>query len=92
MALADLDAKMRRQFNIPENVRGAIVVEVEDGSAAAEAGLKPGDVILEINKQPVKSSEDAVRLTERPKDKTTLLRIWSQGGSRFLVVDENHAG
>ncbi len=92
VAVADLDGKLRRQFNIPENVRGAIVVEVEDGSAAAEAGLKPGDVILEINKQPVKSSEDAVRLTEHPKDKTTLLRIWSQGGSRFLVVDENHAG
>ena len=92
VAVADLDAKLRRKFNIPENVRGAIVAEVEDGSAAAEAGLKAGDVILEINKQPVKGSEDAVRLTERPKDKTTLLRIWSQGGSRFLVVDESHAG
>jgi len=92
VAVADVDAKLRRQFNIPENVRGAVVVDVEAGSAAAEAGLKPGDVILEINKQPVKDSEDAVRLTERPKDKTTLLRIWSEGRKRFLVVDESNAG
>jgi serine protease Do len=92
VAVADLDAQARRQFNIPENVRGAIVKDVEQGSAAAEAGLQPGDVILEINKQPVKGAEDAVRLTENPKDKTTLLRLWRQGGSRFLVVDESKAG
>ena len=92
VAVADLDTQSRRQFNIPETVRGAIVKDVEEGSAAAEAGLRPGDVILEINKQPVKGAEDAVRLTENPKDKTTLLRLWREGGSRFLVVDESKAG
>ena len=92
VAVADLDAPSRRQFNIPDTVRGAIVKDVEEGSAAAEAGLQTGDVILEINKQPVKAAEDAVRLTENPKDKTTLLRLWRQGGSRFLVVDESKAG
>ena len=92
VAVADLDAQSRRQFNIPDTVRGAIVKDVEPGSAAAEAGLEPGDVILEINKQPVKGAEDAVRLTENPKDKTTLLRLWRQGSSRFLVVDESNAG
>ncbi len=92
VAVADLDAQSRRQFNIPDTVRGAIVKDVEEGSAAAEAGLRPGDVILEINKQPVKGAEDAVRLTENPKDKTTLLRLWREGGSRFLVVDESKAG
>jgi len=92
VAVGDLDPASRRQFRIPENVRGAIVMDVEGGSAAAEAGLQPGDVILEINKQPVKGAEDAVRLTANPKDKTTLLRLWRQGGSRFLVVDESNAG
>ena len=79
VAVADLDAKLRRKFNIPENIRGAAVIEVEDGSTAAEAGLKPGDIILEINKQPVKSSEDAVRLTGHPKD-IAIMAAWGLAG------------
>jgi hypothetical protein len=31
-------------------------------------------------------------MTEKGADKTTLLRIWRDGGSRYLVVDENNAG
>jgi serine protease Do len=92
VAVADLDPQTRRQFKIPDTVRGVIVKDVEPGSAAAESGLQPGDVILEINKHPVKDAEDAVRLTASPKDKSTLLRLWRQGGSRFLVVDESNAG
>jgi len=92
VGVADLDEKARQQFEIPETVKGAVVTEVEPDSAAAEAGLKPGDVIQEINRKPVKSSEEAVHLTESAKDKTTLLRIWRGGGSHFVVVDESKAG
>ena len=92
VAVSDLDAQTRRQFNIPNNIHGAIVTDVDDNSSARESGLKPGDVILEINRKPVKSAEDAVKLTENPKDKTTLLRVWSNGGSRYVVVDESNAG
>jgi len=92
VAVADLDSQARRQFNIPNTVQGAVVTDVDENAAAREAGLKPGDVILEINRHPVKGAEDAVKLTENPKDKTTLLRIWSNGGSRYVVVDESNAG
>ena len=92
IAVSDLDAQTRREFSIPNGVQGAIVTEVDGNSVAREAGLKPGDVIVEINRQPVKTAEDAVKLTESPKDKTTLLRIWSNGGSRYVVVDETNAG
>ncbi len=92
VAVADLDAQTRRERNIPNNVQGALVTEVDGNSAAREAGLQPGDVVIEINRQPVKSAGDAVKLTENPKDKTTLLRIWSKGRSRYLVVDESNAG
>ena len=92
VAVVDLDAQTRRQLNIPGNVQGVVVTEVQDNSAASEAGLKPGDVVIEINRQPVKSAEEAVKLTENPKDRTTLLRIWSKGASRYIVVDESNAG
>jgi serine protease Do len=92
VGVADLDNNARRQFEVPETVKGAVVTQVEPDSAAAEAGLKPGDVIQEINRKPVKSAEEAVQMTEAATDKTTLLRIWRAGGSHFMVVDESKAG
>jgi serine protease Do len=92
VGVADLNENARQQFEVPETVKGAVVTEVKPDSAAAEAGLKPGDVIQEINRKPVKDAEEAVRLTENASDKTTLLRVWRDGGSRFVVVDENKAG
>ena len=53
------------------------------------AGLREGDVIQEINRKPVTSADEAVRMTENLQDKTTLLRVWSKGGSRYVVVDES---
>jgi serine protease Do len=92
VGVADLDQNVRQQYEVPETVNGAVVTEVKPDSAAAEAGLKPGDIIQEINRKPVKNADEAVRLTEKPGDKTTLLRIWREGGSRFVVVDESKAG
>ena len=88
----DLDSQTRSQINAPTNVKGAVVADVSPDSAAYEAGLRRGDVIEEINRKPVASAEDAVKLTENVKDKKILLRVWGQGGSRFVVVDESKAG
>ena len=40
----------------------------------------------------VGTAEEAVKMTETPKDKVTLLRIWSNGGSHYVVVDESKVG
>src|SRR5258706_403027 len=65
--VADLDPRARNQFNIPNSIHGALVTNVEQDSNAAEAGLRPGDVIVEINRQAVQGSEDAVGLGEKAK-------------------------
>ena len=88
VGVGDLDPQMRREFDIPSKVQGVLVTEVEPSSKAAEAGLQPGDVIQEINQQTVRTADDAIRMTENPESKKTLLRIWSRGGTRYLVVDE----
>ncbi len=91
--VADLDAQGRRQFRIPESVKGALVVTVDPDSNSAEAGLQAGDVITQIDRKPVQNAEEAVALSEKATGDTILLRVWSrsqeggQGGTRYLVVE-----
>jgi serine protease Do len=93
VTVSDLDPNTRQQFQVPASMKGGVVItDVEPDSAAAEAGLRPGDVILEINRQTVKSADQAVQLSENSKDNRTLLRVWRDGGSRFVVVDETKQG
>jgi len=92
VTLSGLSGHLRQQLRIPAEVQGAVVVDVSPYSAAAEAGLKAGDVIESINRAEVKNAEDASRLTQSSKAKRTLLRAWSNGGSHFIVVDESHSG
>jgi serine protease Do len=93
VTVGDIDPNVRRQMNLPAKVGGALVMQVDEDSSAAEAGLRVGDVIEEINREPVKNAEDAVRLTENLKDKVILLRVYSSnngsGASHYIVVDES---
>jgi serine protease Do len=92
VGVTDLDNRARQQFNVPAAVRGAVITEVDPNSAAAEAGLRPGDVIQEINRKPVRNAEEAIAMTERNGNKRSLVRVWRDGGSRYVVVDESKAG
>ena len=89
VGVADVDPQLRNEYNLPKTVTGAVITQVDPSSASADAGLKPGDVIEEINHHPVKGADDAVNLTSNPSDKRTLLRIWANGGSHYVVVDES---
>ena len=90
VGVGDLNGQLRQQFNIPEDVKGAVITEVAPDSASAQAGLKAGDVIMEINHHSVANAEDAVRFTGPGSRKETLLRIWTKDGSHFVVVDESN--
>lgn len=85
MQVQSLTANLRQQFDIPREVRGVVVTEVEPGSVAAEAGVQPGDVIQEVNRQAVGNPADFRKLLRDQKG-SILLQVWSQGGSRFVVL------
>jgi serine protease Do len=93
VTVGDIDSNVRQQFDVPRDLKGAVVTDVDPDSASYAAGLRPGDVVLEIDRKPVTNAEEAVKLSENIKNKSSiLLRVWSKGGSHYLVVDESKVG
>jgi serine protease Do len=88
VGIGDLDAAVRQQFQIPRNVEGVVVTSVEPESAAYKEGLRPGDVIQEINRKPVTSAEEAIEICEKAKAPVTLVHIWRQGTHAYIAVNE----
>jgi serine protease Do len=73
--------------------RGGVLVRgVQDGSPAATAGLRPGDVITEINRAPVKNADDVKQaMDKRAKDKPALFLVHRNGAAVYIAVDSNTA-
>jgi serine protease Do len=86
--VSDIDAEARRQFNIGAGIRGALVTNVDEDSNAAEADLRAGDVIQEINHQPVRNADDAVELSKKAMGDRVLLRV-ARGRSSFYLTVNN---
>ena len=89
--VTDLDAQARHETGVPNRVRGALVTKVDPDSNAADADLRAGDVVIEINREPVRTADEAVALSEKAKGDRILLRVWrgsdEGGGMLFLSVD-----
>src|SRR5439155_509037 len=88
VTVGDIDSAARSQFNIPDRVKGALITDVDADSASYEAGLRPGDVIQEIDHKRVTNAAEAVEVSKHVKTKQVLVRFWSRGGSDYVVVDE----
>ncbi len=61
MGLENLNADLRDQLQLPSDVKGVVVTNVQPGSPADNAGISRGDVILEVNRHQVQSAEDVKR-------------------------------
>jgi serine protease Do len=86
MSVEELTPELAKNLNVAEK-SGIVVVQVEDDSPAAVAGMKPGDVIMEIDQSPVKNLEDFNRKIERyKKGDTILFLVKRRGATVFLTL------
>jgi serine protease Do len=87
LAVSELTPDVRQQMHIPSQVNGVAVESVRPASPAEDAGLAPGDVILEVDRKPVTSAQQFVdQAHATPAGKDLLLLVWSQGGASYRVV------
>ena len=79
VGVMDIDADRAKTLKLRE-IRGAEVTRVDDGTPAAKAGIKVGDVILEYNGQPVQGKEELQRLVrETPPGHQAKIALWRNG-------------
>jgi serine protease Do len=85
VSVENLDTESARQLGLPASSQGVVVTNVSPNSRAAEAGLRRGDVIQEVNRKPVKNTSDLERAAGASKEETLLL-INRHGSTMYLAV------
>ena len=88
LRVAPLDAPARRKYEIPREVRtGVVVIGVSRGGVADGIGLQPGDVVLQVNRTPVRSAKQLDDAYRAARGKVALL-IYRDGGTHYVLVSK----
>ena len=85
--LVSLTENIRIRQNIPEDVYGLLIVNVEQNSEAERKGIRPGDILQEINQTPVNKINDLKQIIKKSLNKKgVLLLINRQGNIIFTAL------
>jgi S1-C subfamily serine protease len=86
ISVQPLTPEVASRLGLRADTQGVVVAEVDPSGPAAEAGLKSGDVIMELNRQPVKSAADLKSGLDRQGSGPVVLLVSRGGRSLFLSV------
>ena len=86
--LDPISDSLRQQLNLPDSFNGLVVGTIEQSSNAYRRGLRQGDLVLEVNRQAVSSTEDVQKAigSAKPGD-AILLNIIRDGQTRILAFE-----
>jgi serine protease Do len=89
MTLSSMTDDLRKRFEVREGVAGVVVTKVETDSAAAEKGIRPGDIIVEVGQEEVSSPDevvDKVTAVQESKRKSVLILLQRAEDLRFVAL------
>jgi Do/DeqQ family serine protease len=86
ISVAPLTPETAAQLRLPRTTKGIVVEQVDPDGRAADAGIREGDVIEEVNRQPVTTVEELRTAVRASGDKPTLLLVNRQGAEVFVPV------
>jgi serine protease Do len=87
LTVEDLTPQLARRAGVDATTKGAVVIDVATDSAASNAGIEPGDVVVEVGRQPVNSAADYQKAVRNlKKGDTTIVRVKRGQGAQFVTV------
>jgi serine protease Do len=87
LTLGNLTAERARRMGVPSGTTGALITDVDPNGSAARAGLRPGDIVLQVNRKPVESAAEAVRALQAVRTGgTAFLLVWRNNQEIFVTV------
>jgi serine protease Do len=87
MEVGPITPDVARELELPRNRGGAVVLDVERNSAAFNAGIRPNDVIVEVNQQEVSNPSQVQRELQRATPgQPVFLLIWRDGETNFITL------
>ncbi len=93
--LSPLTSELRQRAGVPKSVKGVVVTGIEDSSPLAEIGIQPGDVIVQVNQQPVTTphqAETKLKEAQSGANKNLLLLINRHGTNQYLALSMSKGG
>jgi serine protease Do len=87
LGLQTLTPEIAGSLGMPANTKGAVITDVEAGSPADKAGLKEGEVVVEVDRKAVASVEEAVSAMKAQRNGGHLIRVRGASGVRFVTVN-----
>jgi serine protease Do len=87
MTLDQITPEMARRLDLPANAGGAVVTDVDRNSPAANGGVIPGDVIVEVNRQKVANVSQVTReLQKAQPGQPVFMLVWREGSNVFVTM------
>jgi serine protease Do len=86
VSVAPLTPELADRLGAPKDAHGLVVEDVNPEGRAADAGIRTGDVIVQVNRIPVQSADDLRSALRRSGDKPVLLLINREGRDLFVTV------
>jgi serine protease Do len=87
VSVDDLTPDIARQLRLPPSTKGVVVIDVDEGSPAAAAGLHSGDVIQQVNRKPVTNLQQLQQAISQAGSDTIVLLVNRGGQTQFIAVE-----
>lgn len=89
LSLATMTPELRERFGLDEKTQGVVITDVEESGSAAEKGLRPGDIIVEVDQEEVRSPDQIVERVKKAKTdgyRVVTLLVLREGDFQWVAV------